>query len=765
MLFRKLWRDLIQNKTQFISIFLMSFLGMWIFVGMDSEASGAMETSSEYYRECNLADLWLRGNGFSSEEVKQVEEIAGIKRAEQRLILDGDVELSGEKYSMETVFLTTNEISAFRLLEGESYKPDEEGIWIEQLFAEAHNLSPGDRLQITLGSMEVNGIIKGIVQHPEYVYYLSAEETMMPNYSNYGVAFLSEVHYPLKSSIVYNQMILDLESESDEAQSVLKEKIEQVIDRDSVVITDRSQCESYQMFDAEISQHTSMGAIFSAVFLLIAVLGIITTMTRLTANQRTQIGTLKALGFSKNVITRHYVSYGFWISLMGSVLGSFVGYITLPKLVFSAFEGSYIMPGLHPMLSDKALVANALSILISTFVSFLACRKELIDPPAVTLKPAAPKKITHTALEKSRFWLRLSFSTQWNFRDVLRNKVRSMMGIIGVCGCTMLMLCAFGCNDAVISMLDWMYQDLMTAQSKIIFSEEADYYTIVDYGKEYKGQLIQENAVEFVSEEARETGTLTVLDTGNYMHYQGMKLENISLTSDGIAITYKMAKSLNIGLGDYVKWHIMGEDEWEKTRVTQIYRDPSAQGITMKRETFERLEHAFLPTSLLTNKSVPQSLADQDEIQAVMSVADMKIAFDNSMEVMIIMIASMIMGAAILGMIVLYNLGVLSFIEKMREIATLKVLGFKSMKIRGILQKQNIWITSAGIAIGLPAGYGMLVGICTLMPDTMDMVAEVSFPSYIYSVAGTFLVSVIVNAILSGKVKTIDMVDALKGVE
>ncbi len=430
-----------------------------------------------------------------------------------------------------------------------------------------------------------------------------------------------------------------------------------------------------------------------------------------------------------------------------------------------AFEGSYIVPALRPALSAAALAAIVVSVAVSTLVSFLACRKELKDLPAITLKPAAPKKITHTALEKSRLWLKLNFSTQWNMRDILRNKARTMMGIIGVCGCTMLMLGAFGCSDALYGMLDWMYGELMTGQNKIMLSEEADYAAALDYSKEYKGQLLQEGAVEFINGDICKTGTLTVTDTGNYMHYQGVGLEEITLSKTGIAMSCKMANALGIQVGDSVKWHIVGEDEWETTRISQLYRDPSAQGITMCREVFEMLEHDFRPTTILTNQTPAKDMTDQNDVQAVMNIGDMKASFMESMEIMNLMIGMMVGGAVVLGVVVLYNLGVLSFVEKMREIATLKVLGFQSQKIRGILQKQNIWVTIIGILIGLPAGYGLLLGICSTMPDTMDMEPKLSLLSCIYAICGTFLVSVGVNFFLSGKVKTIDMVDALKGVE
>lgn len=782
MLRRKLWRDLIVNKTQFISIFLMAFLGMWIYVGLDSESAGGNETIRTYYEETNLADYWLMGTSFSEDEERLVEDVSGVAAAERRLIVTGEADLSGEsemaqsdeeadaaQYAMQIMFVDTEEISHMVLTEGESYKTGKDGVWIEELFAKAHGLKPGDILKLKMGSTRFEGKIRGLIRHPEYVYYLSEEETIMPNYANYGYVILSESEYPGADGIVYNQMVVksdaSIDTENDAQKLILKNRIEKALDRDSVVITDRAQNESYAMFDSEIKQHKTMGAMFSVVFLLIAVLGIVTTMTRMTANQRTQIGTLKALGFTKKVITLHYVSYGFWISLMGGMAGAVAGYFTIPPLVFMAFTGSYIVPTLRPAFSMGALGAVALSVAVSTFVSYIACRKELVDPPAVTLKPATPKKINHSALEKSKLWLRLNFSTQWNVRDIFRNKARTLMGMIGVCGCTMLMLGAFGCNDAIVGMLNWMYGDLMTGQNKIILSEEADYNTALEYKNEYKGQMIQEGAVEFIKDDVCKTGTLTVVDQGNYLHYQGEQMENIKLTENGVAMSYKKAKSLGLKVGDSVKWHIVGEDEWETTRISQIYRDPSAQGIVMRRDTFEALEHDFKPTTVITNKTPKKDITDDNAVQAVMNIGEMKTAFMKSIEIMNLMIGLMVFGAVILGVIVLYNLGVLSFVEKMREIATLKVLGFQSGKIRGILQKQNIWVTTAGILLGLPAGYGLLMGICSTMPDTMDMVPELSLPSFLYSICGTFLVSIAVNFFLSGKVKTIDMVDALKGVE
>jgi putative ABC transport system permease protein len=230
-------------------------------------------------------------------------------------------------------------------------------------------------------------------------------------------------------------------------------------------------------------------------------------------------------------------------------------------------------------------------------------------------------------------------------------------------------------------------------------------------------------------------------------------------------MTRKMAGLLNVGEGDYVRWHLVGDDEWQYTRIVQIYRDPSIQGITMSRSVYEDMQYTFKPTAILTNMTVPGDLIDDDEVSSVLNVAGMKAAFSETMEMMNAVVYIMVIGAVLLGIVVLYNLGVLSFVEKTREVATLKVLGFKSSKIRNILQKQNIWLTVIGIVAGLYAGWGLLYIICTTVSDTLDMFPIINVPTYIYSIGGTFMVSIFVNFMFSGKVKTIDMVDALKGVE
>ncbi len=761
-----MWRDLRKNKTQFISIFLMSLLGMLVFVGLDAESSGAAAAANAYYQKYNLCDIWIAGAGFSDDDVRIAKRVAGVQNVEKRLALTGTAERYDNAY-MYVNFMKSNEINSLMLYDGIPYDEDEEGVWLEEWFARKNGIKVGDTFSVKIDSTVIDAIVKGIVDAPDYVYYVSEADMMYPNYQKCGLAFMSYSMYPNPENIIFNQLIIDVRDDMSDKEHViiLKERLEDTFDREDIAVTDRDQNLSFATFDAEVKQHSAMGLMFAVVFLAIALLGIVTTMARVTTSQRTQIGTLKALGFSKTTITLHYVSYGFVISALGCLAGAWIGYMTMPPWILGMFEGSYLIPDLKGSITMLDIWATTIAIVVATFVSFLSCRKELKDPPAVTLKPPAPKKIRHSTLEKSRLWLLLDFSTQWNIRDVLRNKLRSLMGIMGVVGCSMLLICGFGCFDSINGLVDKMYGELMTARNKIMLSADAGYGYAYDLSQRYSGQMIEETSVEFVSETAKKSGSATIIDKGNYIHIQDKDLNPVKINKDGIAMTNKMAGLLGVYEGDVIRWHLVGDDKWQSSRITQIYRDPSIQGITMYRSVFEDMEYDFKPTAILTNKSVPHDLIDEDEVSSILNIADMKTAFAETMEMLNAMVYIMVLAAVLLGVVVLYNLGVLSFVEKTREVATLKVLGFKSSKIRNILQKQNIWLTVIGIVFGLYAGWGMLYVICTTVSETLDMYPIISVPTYLIAIAGTFAVSVAVNFMFSGKVKTIDMVDALKGVE
>lgn len=772
ILFRKMCRDFWQNKIPFFSIFLMAFLGLMIYVGMDGEVAGLKKYTQNYYEETNLLDICVTGNALTSEQESKIEAMPEIKSAELRLNVEGKAVLPNEPI-LQIHFLTKGEVSRMKIIEGKPYKPGMDGVWLDAEFTKKQGLVIGDVLTMKFRGMEFEAVIRGSIYQPEYVYFLPDANAMVPEYGSYGIAFLDAASYP-GEKIAYNQIVADAKDGTyqisiGEKEStyldIVKKKIEQELNETGIVISDKSQMLSYQIYGAEVLQHGAMAFFFPAVFLLIAALGIVTTMTRMTARQRTQIGTLKALGFSKRKITIHYVFYGIFLSATGAILGAVVGYFTIPDALLTVITTVYLVPGLAKEFSGNAMTAVVLAVFVSGFVSFLACAKELKSPPAETLKPALPGKINHTAMEKSRLWLSIGFSSQWNIRDIWRNKIRTFMGMAGVIGCSMLLLWAFGCLDTVNAITKWMYGELMTSRGKIIMEEGTPYTSSYEYAKQFAGQLIQESGMEIESQGKRKSASLTVLDQGNFMHYQDESRRSIRLPENGISISYKLAQGQEIEKGDFIKWRVVGEEDWEYSRVEEIYRTPSPQGITMSREAWEELNYVFTPTYILTNKSLPDSLTEKNDIAGIQDIGGMMNAMLEQMELMYMMVGILILAAVVLGVVVMYNLGVLSYVEKTREIATLKVLGFSYTTIRRILQKQNLWVTTAGIAVGLPLGLAGLSALFGAMPDSMDYMPVINLPSYLYAILGTYLVSMSVNAILSGRIKDIDMVDALKGSE
>lgn len=768
MLKRKLLRDLWQNRTQFISIFLMAFLGLFVFSGIDAESTGIGVSTAQYYEETNLADNWVMGTSFSTDEVKRLEALPQIASVDRKLVLEGKAKVGdGEEPSMEFNFVESMNSSFPYIKEGEAFDVDKEGVWLEELFAKKWNLQVGDYVRLEYEGILFTEQIRGIIIHPEYVFYSLDSDSMMPNYGTYGYAYLSSKEYPIQDELYYNYMAIKQTNagETSEESMEFKELVKDTLNRQNIVVLDRKQNGGIEAIASEQSQHEEMGIMFSAVFLLIAVMGIVTTMTRMTSNQRIQIGTLKALGFGKRKITWHYMSYGIVISSLGSIVGAVLGYLYLPLLFLPSMSAYYILPNWVTQMSAKTYYAIVLAILVSTLVSFLACRKELKDMPAITLKPAAPKNIRHSMLEKSRMWLSLNFSTQWNVRDVLRNKARSLMGIAGVAGCTMLLLCAFGCSDCVKEIAVWQYGELVTGQYKVIFGQQVTNLEKRQYKQQYKGQLVQEGSCEFRTDSLVKKGGITILDEGNYLHFQNADGEEIILPQQGISMSVKMAQVLGLKQGDFIEWHIVGEKEWQRSRITALYRTPTGQGITLSREEYESLQYDFNPTSFYTNMTIPQYVKDSDDISGVISIEQLKTDLDKNMEMMNLMVGILIVAAVLLGIIVLYNMGVLSFLEKTREVATLKVLGFSSGRIRRILRQQNNWITIIGIIAGLILGYQFLDIMMQTMSEDNDMPTVVYLASYLYSIIGTWITSTGVNYMLSGKVKTICMVDALKGVE
>lgn len=787
---KKLFRDIRFNKSQFITIFLMVFLGVFVFAGIHSYMDGMKKSSDIYYEDYNLQDIWLASKNFTNEDLENVKKLDNIKNAERVLTLTTSLD-NFEDVTLETNFIEQNNISKMYVVDGEKFDNNKSGVWLDSFLAKNLNLKVGDEITFTYQKYKITQKILGLINIPDHVYSIKDETEIFPNHKNYGYVYLSINEFPkdciydeiksqtgitdnalipqtikdfdIKDYYVFNSIIVDIDDTSklDETKSNIENNI-----KSALAVTDRNSSSSYEAYNSEIEEGNTYSSVFTLLFLFIAILSVITTMNRFVKKQRTQIGTLKALGFKNNKIIKHYVSYGFYISLIASVLGIVIGTLTLGNFFLNMEMEYFEMPEYSTVINQVVYILAVMVVFLVTFVTYLSCRKVLKEPASEALRLEIPKvKKAKFNLTTKGIFKKASLSTRWNLRDIARNKGRSSMAIVGIIGCTMLMVCAFGMLDTMNSYLDWEFEKISDFKYKLSLEEGYTDEQLEKLTNEYGNATSMSLGIEIKNKDVKETNIITINDARDYLRYTDHNREYINLSDDGVYITEKLSETLNLNVGDEITWHIFGDNNWYTNKIVGLNRDPQSQQLNMTRTFYESLGLEYKPDSIYTNLSL-SNIKELEGVKVIQSIDNLKQGMQSMLETMKTMVVLLIVVSAILGFVIIYNLGVLSFSEKGYQFATLKVLGFKSKQIKKIFIKQNIWLTVASIIIGLPLGFIMTDYIFkSALGDAYDFNAQIKLASYVYAVVGTFVVSIFVNKILAQKVKTIDMVTSLKGNE
>ena len=756
MLFKKMLRDIRKHKAQFLSIFLMAFLGVFVFAGVGGESVGLEVNVNDYYNDTNLADGWIYSININDLFLYQVDCLGATTQMERQLVVDSVADFSNDP-EITLHFVENNTISKFYLLEGEPLDIDDKnGVWLDKSFADAKGLKVGDNITFEFEGHEIEKEIKGIGYSPEYVYHAS-QSSVIPDFSKMGFAYMSYKAFP-EDNISYNVLNVKFDGTPENYNDLLSYHMDGYYSS----FVERSEHVSVNQFSEEMDQHKMMSGIFPVVFILISMLILLTTMTRIITHQRTQIGILKASGFKDRSIIFHYVSYGFWLVLVGAILGLILGPMTLPQLFYPSMSATYKLPSWEPAWSMNFVYVAALMVLMSIFVSYYAVKSISDEKPADTIRPKAPKISTTGFVEKLGIWDKLSFNVRWNWRDAKRNKFRALMTIIGVIGCSALLVCAFGMYDGMNDLKEWEFNQINHYDSKLVIDDEATMSEIDDVASEVNGDKIMESAIEIESGSVKKSGSLLVLNNTDLVTPTDYDWNPIKIEDNEVSISQKMADMLDVGVGDTVKWHIMGSDKWVKTKVDKIHADPTSQGLIMSSDKLEDLDLNYTPTSIVTTEHVDKNYS---AIKTANSMKDMTGSWDELTEAMWLLIYILIFFASLLAVVVLYNLGLLSFTEIEREIATLKVLGFKTGALRKLLLTQNLWFTAIGFLLGLPVGYFILKIMWESSGDSFYILPSISPANFILSAVITFALSILVNLMFSRKIKKLDMVESLKSGE
>ena len=339
------------------------------------------------------------------------------------------------------------------------------------------------------------------------------------------------------------------------------------------------------------------------------------------------------------------------------------------------------------------------------------------------------------------------------------------MAVVGIIGCTMLLVCAFGMLDTMNSYLDWEFNKISNFEYKLSLSNNYTNEQLEKLTDKYGNSTSETLGIEIKNGDKKEANTLVVNDAKDYLKYTNHNREYMDLKDDGIYITEKLSKKYNLNIGDTISWHIFGDNTWYTCKIVGLNRDPQNQNLNMTRKYYETLGLTYRADSLYTNENLSETKS-LDGVDIIQSKANLQEGMESMLDTMKTMITILIVVSAILGFVIIYNLGILSFTEKQYQFATLKVLGFKNQQIKKIFIKQNLWLSIIGIVLGLPLGFIMVDYIFkAALGENYDFSASIKPLSYLLAAGGSLIVAIFVNKVLSRKVKTIDMVTSLKGNE
>lgn len=790
MLKKKMFRDIKQNLSQFITIFLMVLIGVMVYVGIEAYMDGMTSAADNFYKNNNIQDLNVMGN-LSDKDLDKIKSLDNVKDAEKKLVVNAiDKDNKDKTYLLS--FIDSNNISKFHIMDGEKFDVNKKGAWVDNFYAEKNNLKVGDTIKIKYDTFSLEEKILGLINVPDHIYDVKDESELVPNRENFGFVYLSVNEIPesyikdlvmkemkitdekifdkyvkdfnYKEYIPYNYIMVDVNKKKN-VKSV-KEDIEDNVSNAKAIVKIEDTL-SYQRYQGEIDEGASYVGIFSGLFLFIAMLSVITTMTRVVKKQKLQIGTMKALGIKNSKIVMHYVGYGFFVSLAAAIVGIILGKYFIGTFFLNMEMDYFEVPNGVPVVKPLSYLVALLVVMVVSFITYLTCHKELSKKPAEALRNEVPNvKVSSLNLSTKGMFKKLNFSSKWNLRDILRNKFRTLTAVVGIVGCCMLIVCAFGMLNSMNHFIKLQFDDLYNFNYKLSLKETIKDDELKVLTDKYGDNTSETLTIETKIGKEREANTIFVTNAGNLVRFQNENGEFIKVNkNNGVYVTRKLAKENNLKVGDTIKWHIYGVNKYYESKIVGLTKDPQVQNLTMTKEYLESLDIDYKPDSLYTNTDL-KGVKDIKNVSLVQDINELKNGLESMLSMMKSMIILIIVFAVGLGAIIIYNMGILSYSEKQYQFATLKVLGFSDKKIKKIFVQQNSWITILSIIIGLPTGYYMTSWIFkSVIADNYDFSAYINLSTYLIAIIGTYLVSFIVSKMLSKKINKIDMVSSLKANE
>ena len=584
----------------------------------------------------------------------------------------------------------------------------------------------------------------------------------------------------------------DGKAEADEKIADAQEKItdarRKVADIDSCewYIFSRSYNPGYTGFGQDADRMANLASVLPIIFFLVAALVCLTTMTRMVEEQRVQIGALKALGYSRLAISWKYIGYGLLPSLVGGVLGLVIGYILFPKMIFTAYQIMYQMPDIElHAYTDISLFSVLAAVACTTVATLWACLATLRETPASLMRPRTPKAGKRVFLEYIKpLWRRMSFIHKVTARNLFRYQKRFWMTVIGIGGCTALIIAGFGMRSSLLFTMSRQYDELFHYSAQVTLADNAlpeERAAVEDFlaGDSRVVNYIPcaASSATVVTPSYSTTAYVEVMasdEIGKVVDLFDYKSgDPITMGDEGVYIDQKLSELLKVSVGD--TFFLDGDVRGDVT-VAGIYEHYTGHFIYMTPGYYENALHAdgepnayllnFTSDDTDTCNAIFEKLLDMSGVATTSRMRDTQDTYMHSMERVDFVVVIIILAAAALAMVVLFNLSNINITERQRELATIKLLGFYDKEVSAYVYRENIVLTVFGILMGCFMGHWLHIYLVRSTEIDLMMFGRQTAPSaYVYAAILTMLFSVLVNVLAHFKMKKIDMVESLKSAE
>ncbi len=754
----KALREIRTNFKTYLAVILIATLAVTLFTGIWANYMNLNDRLNHIYEEAHMCDgmVLLRSDDSSVEE-----EIR--KRAsyyEKRIYMTA-------KCDNKNVYLATftNQSTLNLPFQTSCSQIDESMVLVDENFLNRNELKIHDfiSLEVPIQNLTIELEISGTMTHPE-----SLENSV------YNPAFIYVGRQALKSAIqnkrpilideVLENMLISLENQYLlKADDSVFDDMKQLYMNDSnfVYSLKRSDLPSNMTVDADVHQAKQLIYIFPVIFYLVAVLIILTSISQLINRESKNIGILKALGFSKSEILFHYMSIFIILGLIGSALGIILGPLIVPKVMGNKYNLLYQLPTISlPFFRWEYLISVGILIVIIAVTSLFACFEAMNMVPAASLRGDNSVQMKVTILDRLKWMKKVPLSILMAFRNMKRKVSRTLMVLLGVLGCSALLVCGFGIEDTIHYGLDLELDEFIPYDLSIS-------YATSDIKEE---SLLSLSEVAYVDEYAKYSINVEkskLISSYLFLLPEESHVFKPEYNESECILSSKVAKEIGAKVGDTI--HFVYQDKSYEIKVSSIVDFCISQGVFISKNTIPEIE--FKPTAAWvevhgSHEDAKTAVSGLDGIQSITTIEEMRAHAEDTIASIKVMTWTIKIFAILLAIVVIYNLALLNFKERIKDIATLKVLGFSRIEVASSLTIEIIFLTFIGALLGLFLGYPLLVAVLSINENPLlSYIYHIQLSSYLWTILITCGSSFLINMIFAFLTNRVEMVESLKSVE